>query len=217
MPYSEGNWYGIWGKRAFDLTSSVLGVMLLSPLFAVLALALRFTIGNPVLFKQLRPGYGGGLFTLLKFRTMTNRADKNGRILPDSQRLTSFGRFLRVSSLDELPELINVIKGDMSLVGPRPLLVRYSPYFTSEERARFLVKPGITGLSQVQGRNDLSWDMRMAKDVEYVQNYSFALDLKIIYLTVLQVIRRKGLRVDPGATMLNFDEERHLKNQKSNG
>jgi lipopolysaccharide/colanic/teichoic acid biosynthesis glycosyltransferase len=139
---------------------------------------------------------------------MIDARDIAGNMLPDGQRLTPFGRFLRKTSLDELPELLNVIKGEMSLVGPRPLLMRYYPYFTDEERVRFTVRPGITGLAQVSGRNDLSWDLRIAADIEYVRTYSFWMDITILFKTALTVFTHRGLQVDPGATMLDFDEER---------
>jgi len=201
-------WYRSWGKRALDLAIAVPGLLLLSPLLLALGAAVALFMGRPVLFRQERTGYRGRPFTILKFRTMSDVHGPDGDPLPDAQRLTAFGRFLRASSLDELPELFNVVKGEMSLVGPRPLLVRYYPYFTEEERARFSVLPGITGLSQVQGRNDLTWDLRIARDLEYVNRCSLGLDLKILFLTLWQVVRRDGLRVDPGATMLDFDEER---------
>jgi len=166
------------------------------------------------LFKQKRPGLHGKPFTIYKFRTMTDERDGNGALLPDGERLTRIGRFLRKTSMDELPELFNVLKGDMSIVGPRPLLMRYYPYFTDEEKIRFSVLPGITGLSQVSGRNDLPWDKRIATDLQYVYNYSFNLDIWILLMTVRRVITRHGLRVDPGKTMIDFDEERRqrLKN-----
>ena len=178
---------------------------------------MRLAIGRPVIFRQKRPGLRGVPFTLYRFRTMNDACGPRGELLPDSQRLTPLGRFLRKTSLDELPELINVLKGNMSLVGPRPLLERYYPYFIGEERARFLVRPGVTGLSQVQGRNDLSWDLRIAKDVEYVQRYSLLLDLRILLLTLLRVLRQGGVRVDPGATMLDFDEERRRHGRVARG
>ncbi|MBI4508408.1 MAG: sugar transferase [Deltaproteobacteria bacterium] len=191
-----------------DLVLAVFGLVVISPWLLVIGVAVAFFLGTPVLFRQQRPGRGGCLFTLFKFRTMTDTRGPDGELLPDGKRLTAFGRFLRATSLDELPELINVVRGEMSLVGPRPLLVRYWPYFTEEEMVRFSVPPGITGLSQVQGRNDLSWDMRIRKDMDYVACCSLALDLKILFLTPWRVFRRDGLKVDPGAAMLDFDEER---------
>ncbi|MBN1640890.1 MAG: sugar transferase, partial [Anaerolineae bacterium] len=150
----------------------------------------------------------GKPFTLIKFRTMTDARDADGKLRPDAERLTPLGRFLRSTSLDELPELLNVIRGEMSLVGPRPLLMRYDPYFRASERSRFLVRPGITGLAQVSGRNDLPWDERIAADVRYVDECSLGLDLAVLFSTAWQALRREGLRVDPGTNMLDFDEER---------
>ncbi len=200
--------YSRYGKRALDLALTIPALVLLAPLMLVIALVVRVTLGAPVLFRQVRPGLHGKPFTLYKFRTMTEARDAAGNLLPDSERLTPFGRFLRSTSLDELPELWNVIKGDMSLVGPRPLLMRYMPYFYETEKTRFNVRPGITGLAQISGRNNLSWDLRIATDVQYVQSLSFWLDLKILWLTLWRVITRQGLQVDPGTTMLNLDEER---------
>jgi lipopolysaccharide/colanic/teichoic acid biosynthesis glycosyltransferase len=150
---------------------------------------------------------------MLKFRTMTDARDANGELLSDTERLTPFGRWLRNTSLDELPELLNVIRGDMSIVGPRPLLMRYYPWFTDEEHARFNVRPGITGLAQISGRNDLPWDKRIAMDVEYVRRRSLLLDLSIIFKTVERIVSRKGLQEDPGAVMLDFDEERRRRKE----
>jgi len=195
-------------KRLFDLLVTLPALFLLAPLMGLLALLVRLRLGAPVLFRQQRPGRHGRPFMLYKFRTMTDARDAQGALLPDAERLTPFGRFLRSTSLDELPELFNVLKGEMSLVGPRPLLMEYVPYFTAQEKTRFAVRPGMTGLAQVSGRNNLSWDLRLNADIQYVQNLSFALDMRIIGLTVLQVLTRQGVQTDPGATMLNFDEER---------
>jgi lipopolysaccharide/colanic/teichoic acid biosynthesis glycosyltransferase len=166
-------------------------------------------MGPPVLFRQRRPGRFEQPFVLLKFRTMSEATGPDGQLLPDGARLGRFGRLLRSTSLDELPELINVLKGEMSLVGPRPLLTKYLPYYTASERARFLVRPGITGLSQVSGRNDLSWGARCSLDSKYAQACSLALDLRIILLTISRVISRHGLRTDPGAVMADLDVERN--------
>jgi len=168
----------------------------------------RLRLGSPVLFRQQRPGLNRQPFTIYKFRTMTNERDAQGNLLPDAHRLTNFGRFFRKTSLDELPELFNVLKGDMSLVGPRPLLMRYYPYFKSEELMRFSARPGITGLAQISGRNNLSWDSRIALDLKYVREVSFWLDLRILLTTVWRVFTRHGVQVDPGSAMLNFDEDR---------
>lgn len=203
--------YYPYGKRILDVVIAITGLILTMPLFIFIALFVRVFIGSPVLFCQERPGYLGQLFTICKFRTMTDERDAHGDLLPDTQRLTTFGKFLRKTSLDELPELINVLKGDMSFVGPRPLLVRYYPYFTEEEKVRFTVKPGITGLAQVMGRNDLRWDERIAADLEYVHNCSFTMDVKLMALTGWRVISTHGLQVDPGSVMLDFDEERRIR------
>ena len=200
--------YRCLGKRVFDLALSIPALVVFSPVLLGIGLLVRLKLGSPVLFRQERLGLNGRLFMIDKFRTMTDEHDEGGHLLPDAQRLTKFGRVLRSTSLDELPELFNVLKGEMSIVGPRPLLMRYSPYFTEDERLRFSVKPGITGLAQISGRNDLNWDQRMATDVRYVNELSFALDLHIMLLTLWHVISQHGLQVDPGATMLDFDEER---------
>lgn len=196
------------GKRFIDIVCSLVLLFLLAPLFTVVAGLVRVKLGSPVFFTQLRPGLYGAPFLLYKFRTMTDERDEEGNLLPDKERLTAFGELLRSSSLDELPELINVLKGEMSLVGPRPLLMRYYPYFTEEERIRFLVRPGITGLAQISGRNDLPWDQRLAIDIEYVQSNSVWSDVKILWRTVGKVLTRDGLQVDPGSTLLNLDDER---------
>jgi lipopolysaccharide/colanic/teichoic acid biosynthesis glycosyltransferase len=195
-------------KRAFDLLFASAALIALSPLLALIALVVRIFLGSPVLFRQVRPGYKARPFTCLKFRTMTEKRDALGQLLSDAERLTPLGRFLRGSSLDELPELINVIRGEMSLVGPRPLLTRYLPHFTDKERMRFEAVPGITGLAQVNGRNNLTWDDRLAMDVEYVATRSLMLDLKILALTLMRVVRHAGVQVDPGAVMLDLDAER---------
>jgi lipopolysaccharide/colanic/teichoic acid biosynthesis glycosyltransferase len=187
--------------------------VVLSPVLGAIAFSVWLCLGAPVVFTQRRPGLAGKPFKIFKFRTMTLGYGPDGELLADAERLTAFGRFLRQTSLDELPELLNVVMGEMSLVGPRPLLMRYYPYFTSAERARFLVRPGITGLSQIDGRNDLSWDQRIRRDIEYVSWCSPWLDLCILCLTFWRVITRSGLRADPGTTMLDFDEERRRAGQ----
>ena len=203
-----------WGKRALDLLLTIVLVVLLAPVMASVAILVIFGLGRPVLFWQLRPGRGSKPFELLKFRTMRDVA---GRPLPDAERLTGFGKLLRRTSLDELPELWNVLRGDISLVGPRPLLMRYLPYYTEVERARFLVRPGITGLAQVSGRNDLRWDDRLALDAAYVSSLCLRTDLRILALTALRVLSRHGLQVDPGSTMLDLDAERRLRSMPENG
>jgi lipopolysaccharide/colanic/teichoic acid biosynthesis glycosyltransferase len=191
-------------KRAFDVLVSAVALILLSPVLAVLALAVRTKLGTPVLFRQRRPGLHGRPFTLVKFRTMRDAQDPCGRPLPDEQRLTPFGRWLRSTSLDELPELWNVLKGDMSLVGPRPLLMQYLERYSPEQARRHDVRPGITGWTQVNGRNALSWQEKFALDTWYVDNRSFFLDLKILALTALQVVRREGISHEGGDTMPEF-------------
>ncbi|MBI5034850.1 MAG: sugar transferase [Chloroflexi bacterium] len=200
--------YQRYGKRTLDVMLTLLALFLLSPILMVIAFVVRAKLGVPILFRQQRPGLRGTPFMVYKFRTMTDARDAQGNLRSDNERLTELGRFLRATSLDELPELFNVLKGEMSLVGPRPLLMRYNPYFTDEELPRFTVRPGITGLAQVSGRNDLSWDERIASDVRYVREISLGLDLKIIMQTVGSVLTRQGLQVDPGSTMRDLDEER---------
>jgi lipopolysaccharide/colanic/teichoic acid biosynthesis glycosyltransferase len=192
-------------KRLSDILVSALALLLLSPLLGLLALLVRFKLGSPVLFRQQRPGLNGRPFTLIKFRTMTDQRDAQGNLLPDAERLTQFGKFLRASSLDELPELWNVLKGEMSLVGPRPLLLQYLPLYTPEQARRHEVRPGITGLAQVNGRNALSWEEKFALDVWYVDNHTLWLDLKIIFLTLLKIIKRDGINQPGAATMKPFE------------
>jgi lipopolysaccharide/colanic/teichoic acid biosynthesis glycosyltransferase len=168
----------------------------------------RSKLGSPVFFRQTRPGLYGRPFEMVKFRTMTDARGADGELLPDAERLTSLGRLLRSTSLDELPELWNVLKGDMSIVGPRPLLTQYLPYYTEYERVRFLVRPGITGWAQINGRNLARWDKRLSLDVWYVTNQSLVLDTKIIAGTLIKVFKRDGVAVDPSAVMLNLDDER---------
>lgn len=191
-------------KRLFDILASGLGLAVLSPLFIVLALLVRFKLGSPVLFRQVRPGKDARPFEMMKFRTMTDARDAAGRLLPDADRLPPFGRFLRSSSLDELPELWNVLKGDMSLVGPRPLLTEYLPLYSSDQARRHEVRPGITGWAQVNGRNALGWEEKFSLDVWYVDNRSFLLDVKILWLTALKVVKRDGISAAGEATMPKF-------------
>lgn len=192
-------------KRLFDLTLAVLALVLLSPVLLFTALAVRLGLGKPVLFRQPRPGYRGHVFTLYKFRTMRDALAPDGTPLPDDQRLTPLGRFLRATSLDELPELFNVLKGEMSLVGPRPLLVKYLPLYTPEQMRRHEVLPGITGWAQINGRNALSWQDKFRLDVWYVDHWSFWLDVKILILTVWKVLRREGINQPGQATASEFD------------
>lgn len=191
-------------KRAFDIAVASFAVILLSPLMGLTALLLRLLIGPPVLFRQRRPGLHDRPFYLLKFRTMIDARDKMGKLLPDAERLTPFGRFLRSSSLDELPELVNVLRGEMSLVGPRPLLMQYLERYSAEQRRRHEVPPGITGWAQVKGRNALTWEEKFALDLWYVDNRSLWLDLKILGLTLKSVLRREGVSQPGHATMEEF-------------
>ena len=191
-------------KRLFDLTLILLSLPLLLPLYLVVALLVRFKLGAPILFTQIRPGKHAKPFEMIKFRTMTDERDSNGELLPDSVRLTKFGQFLRSSSLDELPELWNVLKGDMSLVGPRPLLMEYVPLYSPEQARRHAIRPGVSGWAQVNGRNAISWEERFKLDVWYVDNRSFWLDIEVIGLTLKKVIVRDGISADGEATMSKF-------------
>lgn len=198
-------------KRVLDIIISAVALMILSPILLIVAILVRCKLGSPIIFHQQRPGYHEKIFGLCKFRTMTDERDENGELLPDAQRLTKFGKMLRATSLDELPELWNILKGDMSLIGPRPLLISYLPYYTKEESLRHTVRPGLTGLAQVSGRNLLDWDKRLAKDVEYVKNLSFAMDLRIFFLTIKKVLIRENVEVDTNAVEGNFAEIRKAK------
>jgi lipopolysaccharide/colanic/teichoic acid biosynthesis glycosyltransferase len=192
------------GKRIFDLVLTVPALALLLPLLGLLAVLVRLKLGSPVLFRQRRPGIDAQPFTIFKLRTMTDARGANGQLLPDAERLTPFGRFLRSSSLDELPELFNVLRGDMSLVGPRPLLMHYLERYTPEQQRRHAVRPGITGLAQVNGRNGLSWEQKFAFDVRYVDNVSMWLDIKILWLTIWVIIQREGINRPGQATTDEF-------------
>lgn len=199
---------GYPGKRLLDVVLAGLALIVLAPLLAGVALAVWRSLGRPVFFRQERPGFRGRPFRLVKFRTMTDARDAQGNPLPDGQRLTRLGRFLRRSSLDELPELWNVLRGDMSLVGPRPLLMRYLPYFRPRERLRFEVRPGITGLAQVSGRNCLGWDQRLELDARYVENLSLRQDLCILGRTLRAVWKREGAAANADEVETCLDEER---------
>jgi sugar transferase EpsL len=194
-------------KRLFDLSLSILAFFLLSFLMLIMAVLVRLKIGSPVLFRQVRPGLLGQPFTIIKFRTMTDERDKDGNLLPDGKRLTSLGRFLRKTSMDELPELFNVIKGDMSIVGPRPLLMRYLYRYSQEQARRHEVKPGITGWAQVNGRNDITWEQKFKFDVWYVDNHSFRLDLKILGMTIWKILKRDGINQQGHATAEEFNPQ----------
>ena len=191
-------------KRFFDIFSSFLALVVLSPILLILIVVGAFVMkGNPF-FTQQRPGKNEKIFKLIKFRTMTNAKDKDGNLLPDADRLTKYGEFLRNTSLDELPELINILKGDMSVIGPRPLLVEYIPRYNAHQHRRHEVRPGLSGWAQVNGRNTVSWEDKFDMDVEYVDNYNLVMDIKILFMTVFNVLKREGISSDTSATMEEF-------------
>ncbi len=192
-------------KRLFDLLASFFGLLVLSPLIAIVAWKIRKNLGSPVLFRQTRPGLNGQPFEMIKFRTMKDAVDKQGNPLPDVERITAFGNKLRTSSLDELPELWNVLKGEMSLVGPRPLLMQYLPLYNLEQARRHEVRPGVTGWAQINGRNAISWQDKFKLDVWYVDNYSLWLDIKILFLTVKKVFIKEGITAEGHATIKPFE------------
>ena len=191
-------------KRPMDFILSLMAIIALSPVLIIVALLVRFKLGSPVLFKQKRPGLNEQIFTMYKFRTMTDEKDENGELLPDSVRLTKFGRRLRSTSLDELPELFNILKGDMSIVGPRPLLIHYLELYSEHQKRRHEVRPGLSGHAQVNGRNAISWEDKFNLDVEYVDNVSFIGDWKIIFLTIKKVFVKEGISSDTSVTMEPF-------------
>ena len=191
-------------KRVMDFVLSLIAIVVLSPVLLIVAVLVRTKLGSPVLFKQDRPGKDEKIFKLYKFRTMTDEKDENGSLLPDEVRLTKFGKMLRSTSLDELPELFNILKGDMSIVGPRPLLVKYLPRYNAEQKRRHEVRPGLSGLAQVNGRNAISWEDKFKYDVEYVDNVTFLGDWKIIFQTVWNVVKRDGISSETSATMEEF-------------
>lgn len=190
--------YDAFFKRLLDIVASTFVIVLFSWLYLILAIVVRINLGSPVIFKQDRPGKDGKIFKLYKFRSMSNKRDEMGNLLPDKQRLNKFGRILRSTSLDELPELFNIIKGDMSLVGPRPLLVKYLEHYNAHDKRRHEVRPGLTGLAQVSGRNTLSWKEKFDKDIEYVDNLTFMMDVKIILMTIKKVFVREGIDFEEG-------------------
>lgn len=190
--------YEAFFKRLIDIIASSLVVILFSWLYLILAVIVRFNLGSPIIFTQERPGKDGKIFKLFKFRSMSDKRDASGELLPDNLRLNRFGRILRSTSLDELPELFNIIKGDMSLVGPRPLLVKYLPYYNTHDARRHEVRPGLTGLAQVSGRNAMSWKEKFEKDIEYVDNLTFLMDVKVVLMTVKKVFVREGIEFKEG-------------------
>lgn len=195
-------------KRILDFLLSLIALIVLSPILLIVAILVRTKLGSPVIFKQKRPGKDEKIFTLYKFRTMTDETDENGNLLPDDVRLTKFGKLLRSTSLDELPELFNIINGDMSIVGPRPLAVVYLPWYNEIEKHRHDARPGLTGLAQVSGRNGLQWEKRFEKDIYYVNNITFIFDLKIIFMTIKKVVKREDISVRGTTSIIDFDKYR---------
>lgn len=200
--------YKSFFKRIIDFIAALIGLLLLSPLLIIVTIGLFFANQGKPFFFQLRPGKNAKIFTIIKFKTMNDKKDNEGNLLSDEKRLTKTGVIVRKTSIDEIPQLINVLKGDMSLIGPRPLVIRYLPFYTDKERLRHTVRPGITGLAQVSGRNTLEWDERLALDVKYVENISFKQDLKILYNTILKVIVSENIITNPKSIMEDLDEER---------
>ena len=192
-------------KRIFDIIASLGGLIVFSPIIIVVAILVRVNLGSPILFTQDRVGKNNKIFKMMKFRTMKDGIDKYGKLLPDSERLTNFGKILRSTSLDELPELINILKGDMSLIGPRPLLIEYLPLYSEEQKRRHNVLPGLTGWAQVNGRNSISWGEKFKLDVYYVNNWSLGLDLKIFFLTFYKLFNREGINQDGKSTVEDFN------------
>ena len=192
-------------KRFFDVMGSFFLILILLPVFTILWVVIRFQMGTPVVFKQARPGRNEKIFNIMKFRSMSDKRDAFGKLLPDKDRITRVGKFIRKTSLDELPQLFNVLKGDMSFIGPRPLLEQYLPYYTEEEKLRHTVRPGITGLAQVNGRNCISWDDKLAYDVKYVKSITFIGDIRIAFLTIMKVFRCKDVKTVPTGIPLNVE------------
>lgn len=195
-------------KRILDFTLALIGILIFSPILILILILLVFTNNGEPFFFQKRPGKNEKIFSIIKFKTMNNAKNSSGSLLPDAKRLTPTGKFIRKTSLDEIPQLFNVLKGDMSLIGPRPLLIRYLPYYTKNEKIRHSIKPGITGLAQVSGRNLLKWDDRLAKDIEYVKNITFIHDFKIVLLTIKNILITKDVVVDTATQMIDLDEYR---------
>ena len=196
--------YAKYFKRILDFLLSLIAIIILSPVFLIIAILVRVKLGSPVIFKQKRPGKNEKIFTLYKFRTMTDKKDEKGNLLPDEKRLTKFGKALRSTSLDELPELFNILKGDMSIIGPRPLLVEYLPLYNEEQKHRHDVRPGLTGLAQVSGRNSISWEEKFDDDIRYIKNITFINDVKIFFETIIKVFKREGISQEHNATMEKF-------------
>lgn len=200
------SFYGRIVKRIIDTVLSLIALVVLSPIIAIIAVLVKINMGSPVIFHQKRPGKDGEIFGLMKFRSMTNKKDENGNLLPDEQRLTKFGKILRSTSLDELPELINIIKGDMSIVGPRPLLPEYLKYYNEREMRRHIVRPGLTGLAQVSGRNAIGWKEKFDKDIEYVENITLWKDICIVALTIKKIFIREGIEFNNNESIYEYFE-----------
>jgi lipopolysaccharide/colanic/teichoic acid biosynthesis glycosyltransferase len=197
--------YRFFFKRLIDLFTAILGLLIVFPVFVFLILVLAIVNKGTPFFVQKRPGRNEKIFSIIKFKTMTNAKDKNGNLLPDEKRLTTIGKLVRKTSLDELPQLLNIVKGDMSFIGPRPLLIRYLPFYSETEKIRHSIRPGITGLAQISGRNLLNWDDRLKKDIEYVENLHFGLDIKIFIKTIQKVITSKDVVVNPNSVIQDLD------------
>lgn len=205
-------------KRLLDIILSLIAIVILSPILIIVAIMVRIKLGSPVIFTQIRPGKDEKLFKMYKFRTMTSERDSSGNLLPDEIRLTPFGKKLRATSLDELPELFNILKGDMSIVGPRPQLVRDMMFMSKEQRMRHTIKPGLTGWAQVNGRNAISWEKKLSLDLEYLEKQSFSIDIKILFLTILSVFKSEGITANNQATALDYGEVlltgQHISNEE---
>lgn len=206
--------YAKYIKRLLDIICALLAIIVFCWLYIIVAVLVWIKLGRPVLFKQARPGKNEKIFNMYKFRTMTDARDENGNLLPDDVRLTKFGKFLRSTSLDELPEAFNILKGDMSIIGPRPLLIEYLPYYSEKEKMRHLVRPGLSGLAQVNGRNFIDWDHRLALDVRYVENITFIGDLRIVIRSFIKFLKKEDVAVDTNKVETNFAKERSLKTHK---
>lgn len=207
--------YKKYFKRPIDIFCALAAIIVFSWLYIIVAILVRIKLGSPVLFKQERPGKNGKIFKLYKFRTMTDARDEEGNLLPDDVRLTKFGRLLRKTSLDELPEAFNILKGDMSVIGPRPLAVQYLPYYTEDEMHRHDVRPGLSGLAQVKGRNALQWEDRFAYDLEYVNNVSFLFDVKIVFMSAMKMLKRSDVVERGAGTVIDFDKYRKQQKEAS--
>ena len=209
----KGGLYRLYFKRPMDFILSLLAIIILSPVFIITGVLVRTKLGSPILFKQNRPGLDEKIFTMYKFRTMTDQKDEKGELLPDHIRLTKFGKMLRATSLDELPELFNILKGDMSIIGPRPLLVQYLPLYNDHQQRRHEVRPGLSGYAQVNGRNSISWEDKFDLDVQYVDNVTFINDVKIIMLTIKKVFIKDGISSESSATMEAFEGNTRIINE----